>query len=149
MGQLTAYSPNQPSSANSLQPIQLPTMPQQGQTGGQPSIASMLMQGLTNYYNQGTQGAGNPNAAPPSIGSSMLQGLDGGLNKWTTGMDNSLAGQAINGVAGNTAGNGYASQLMNGMFGAATPAAGTAAAGAGMANGAASGGIFDSLLSML
>lgn len=51
---------------------------------------------------------GNSAGGPQSA---LMQGLGQYLN----GMDTSTAGQVINGMAGNSPGNGYGSQLMQGM----------------------------------
>jgi hypothetical protein len=151
MSAILARSPIENSSANNPLPIQLPSAPQQGGGAQMPQISSALMQGLTNYFNQGTQAAGNPNAVTPSMGSSLMQGVGNSL-------DGSAAGQLINNIAGNGAGNGYASQLMKSIppdwlqsiLGSASTTAGTgtAAAGAADSGAASSGGALDGIMSI-
>lgn len=139
MGALTAKS--DPSSAFSVNPsAQAPSpltqLPQQGN-----ALQSILMQGLTNYFNGQTATAGNPNATSPSLTSSLAQ---------TTGstFDNSQMGGLANSMAGNTAGNGYGAQgaalftAPNTGEGAAGASAGADTAGSSAgADGSSAGGV--------
>lgn len=95
--------------------------------------------------------------ATPPAGSSQLMGGIG--QNMAAGIDNSDAGQFVNGVAGNSAGNGFAQQGMSGLsslFGSgadASGAAGAMGAGADAAGGAAAdtagSGALDDIISLL